>query len=205
MELLTKPSLLFLDEPTSGLDPDLDSEVMTKLRDLADDGRTVVVVTHSTLNLHVCDLLLVLAEGGHLAYLGKPEDALTYFQARSYSEMFHTLKRRAPQEWAQRFRSSPDYQRYVVGGPAGPGGVRRTNLPPLRQQSIGSQFSTLCRRYLSVIAADRSYLGILVALPVILAAISRIVPDPDGLGFDPMSAQPQGTAAAAGHRAWVRR
>ncbi len=48
LELLTKPSLLFLDEPTSGLDPDLDSEVMTKLRDLADDGRTVVVVTHST-------------------------------------------------------------------------------------------------------------------------------------------------------------
>ena len=104
LELLTKPSLLFLDEPTSGLDPDLDSEVMTKLRDLADDGRTVVVVTHSTLNLHVCDLLLVLAEGGHLAYLGKPEDALTYFEARSYSEMFHTLKRRSPLEWAQRFR-----------------------------------------------------------------------------------------------------
>jgi ABC transport system ATP-binding/permease protein len=98
LELLTKPSLLFLDEPTSGLDPDLDSEVMTKLRDLADDGRTVVVVTHSTLNLHVCDLLLVLAEGGHLAYLGKPEDALTYFEARSYSEMFRKLKRRPPVE-----------------------------------------------------------------------------------------------------------
>ena len=32
LELLTKPSLLFLDEPTSGLDPDLDSEVMLKLR-----------------------------------------------------------------------------------------------------------------------------------------------------------------------------
>jgi ABC-type multidrug transport system ATPase subunit len=188
LELLTKPSLLFLDEPTSGLDPDLDSEVMTKLRDLADDGRTVVVVTHSTLNLHVCDLLLVLAEGGQLAYLGKPEGALTYFRARSYSEMFHTLKGRPPQEWAQRFRSSPDYERYVMGGAASPGGVRRTSLPPLRQQSIGGQFSTLCRRYLSVIAADRAYLGILIALPIILAAISRIVPDPDGLGFSPTSA-----------------
>lgn len=185
LELLTKPSLLFLDEPTSGLDPDLDSEVMTKLRDLADDGRTVVVVTHSTLNLHVCDLLLVLAEGGHLAYLGKPEDALTYFAARSYSEMFHTLKSRAPQEWAHRFRAAPEYQRYVVGAAAGPMSARRrTDLPPLRQQSIGRQFSTLCRRYLSVIGADRAYLGILVALPVILAGISRIVPAPAGLGMD---------------------
>jgi ABC transport system ATP-binding/permease protein len=188
LELLTKPSLLFLDEPTSGLDPDLDSEVMTKLRDLADDGRTVVVVTHSTLNLHVCDLLLVLAEGGHLAYLGKPEDALTYFEARSYSEMFRKLKRRPPVEWGQRFRGHPNYQQYVMGGPTGAGGTRRTSLPPLRQQSIGSQFSTLCRRYLSVIGADRSYLSILVALPVILAAITRIVPDPEGLGFAPNGA-----------------
>jgi ABC transport system ATP-binding/permease protein len=184
LELLTKPSLLFLDEPTSGLDPDLDSEVMLKLRGLADDGRTVVVVTHSTLNLHVCDLLLVLAEGGHLAYLGKPEGALTYFAARSYAEMFRALKSRAPLEWAQRFRGTPEYQRHVVGSVAGPMATRRTDLPPLRQQSIGRQFSTLCRRYLSVIGADRAYLAILVALPVLLAAISRIVPAPAGLGMD---------------------
>ncbi len=184
LELLTKPSLLFLDEPTSGLDPDLDSEVMTKLRTLADDGRTVVVVTHSTLNLHVCDLLLVLAEGGQLAYLGQPEGALAYFGARSYSEMFHTLKSRSPFEWAQRFRGAPEYQRHVVGSVTGPVSTRRTDLPPLRQQSIGRQFSTLCRRYLRVIAADRGYLGILIALPILLAAISRIVPAPAGLGLD---------------------
>ncbi len=182
LELLTKPSLLFLDEPTSGLDPDLDSEVMLKLRSLADDGRTVVVVTHSTLNLHVCDLLLVLAEGGHLAYLGRPEGALAYFGARSYSEMFHTLKSRSPQDWAQRFRSTPEFQQHVVGGPSGAVPVRRTDLPPLRQQTRWRQFSTLCRRYVAVIAADRSYLGILIALPVLLALISRIVPAPYGLG-----------------------
>jgi ABC-type multidrug transport system ATPase subunit len=183
LELLTKPSLLFLDEPTSGLDPDLDSEVMLKLRSLADDGRTVVVVTHSTLNLHVCDLLLVLAEGGQLAYLGKPEAALSYFAARSYSEMFHTLKSRPPQEWAQRFRATEEYQRHVIGGASGPAAKRRTDLPALRQQTIRRQFSTLCRRYLAVIASDRGYLGSLIALPILLAAISRIVPAPAGLAM----------------------
>jgi ABC-type multidrug transport system ATPase subunit len=188
LELLTKPSLLFLDEPTSGLDPDLDSEVMQKLRSLADDGRTVVVVTHSTLNLHVCDLLLVLAEGGQLAYLGKPEDALTYFAARSYSEMFRTLKSRPPAQWAQRFRSTPEYQRHVIGAADGPSAKRRTDLPALRQQTIRRQFSTLCRRYLAVIASDRSYLAILIALPILLAAISRIVPAPAGLAMDPTTA-----------------
>ncbi|CAM5743117.1 ABC transporter ATP-binding protein/permease [Streptomyces hirsutus] len=65
LELLTKPSLLFLDEPTSGLDPGMDRSVMHMLRALADDGRTVIVVTHSVLSLDVCDRLLMLA----------PEDA----------------------------------------------------------------------------------------------------------------------------------
>lgn len=53
LELLTKPSLLFLDEPTSGLDPGTDRSVMRTLRELADDARTVVVVTHNVANLHV--------------------------------------------------------------------------------------------------------------------------------------------------------
>src|SRR6185369_10929831 len=53
LELLTRPSLLFLDEPTSGLDPGMDKSVMRTLRGLADDGRTVVVVTHNVANLDV--------------------------------------------------------------------------------------------------------------------------------------------------------
>jgi ABC-type multidrug transport system ATPase subunit len=185
LELLTKPSLLFLDEPTSGLDPDLDHEVMQLLRGLANDGRTVVVVTHSTLNLHVCDLVLVLAEGGHLAYLGTPQGALDYFAAQSYSEMFSRLKSRPGPEWGQRFRGSPEYARHVMGGSARSGPNRRTDLPPLRQQTRFSQFSTLCRRYLSVIAADKAYLGILLLLPILLAAISRVVPAEFGLGLAP--------------------
>src|SRR5882672_5462870 len=63
LELLTKPSLIFLDEPTSGLDPGMDREVMKMLRDLADEGRTVLVVTHSVAELAVCDRLLVMAPG----------------------------------------------------------------------------------------------------------------------------------------------
>jgi ABC-type multidrug transport system ATPase subunit len=51
LELLTKPSLLFLDGLTSGLDPGLDMSVMEMMSDLAHDGRTVIVVTHSVANL----------------------------------------------------------------------------------------------------------------------------------------------------------
>ena len=75
-ELLTKPSLLFLDEPTSGLDPGLDKSVMEQMRDLAHDGRTVIVVTHSVANLDTCDRLLVLVPGGRIAYYGPPDEGL---------------------------------------------------------------------------------------------------------------------------------
>ncbi|CAM5580229.1 ABC transporter ATP-binding protein OS=Streptomyces antimycoticus OX=68175 GN=SSPO_081610 PE=4 SV=1 [Streptomyces antimycoticus] len=70
LELLTKPSLLFLDEPTSGLDPGMDRDVMQLLRGLADDGRTVLVVTHSVAELSLCDRVLVMAPGGSVAYFG---------------------------------------------------------------------------------------------------------------------------------------
>ena len=72
LELLTGPSLLILDEPTSGLDPALDLQVMTMLRQLADAGRVVLVVTHSLTYLDVCDQVLLLAPGGKTAYHGPP-------------------------------------------------------------------------------------------------------------------------------------
>jgi ABC-type cobalamin/Fe3+-siderophores transport system ATPase subunit len=70
-ELLTRPSLLFLDEPTSGLDPGLDKSIMFQLRDLAHDGRTIIVVTHSVLNLMVCDRLLILAPAEGRPFTGR--------------------------------------------------------------------------------------------------------------------------------------
>src|SRR3979411_3290459 len=74
LELLTGPSLLVLDEPTTGLDPALDQQVMKMLRQLADAGRVVVVVTHSLAYLDVCDQLLLLAPGGKAAFCGPPNE-----------------------------------------------------------------------------------------------------------------------------------
>ena len=91
-ELLTKPSLLFLDEPTSGLDPGLDKSVMEQMRDLAHDGRTVIVVTHSVANLDTCDRLLVLAPGGRVAFYGPPGEGLGYFGLPGWAEVFQAFE-----------------------------------------------------------------------------------------------------------------
>src|SRR6476661_3866552 len=75
LELLAKPSIFFLDEPTSGLDPGLDRKMMYLLRKLADKGHTIVLVTHATSNINVCDYVCFLAAGGRVAYFGPPEEA----------------------------------------------------------------------------------------------------------------------------------
>jgi len=182
LELLTKPSLLFLDEPTSGLDADLDRDVMNKLRQLADEGRTVVVVTHNLEHLEVCDLVMVLARGGHVAYLGPPAGALAYFRARTWADAFARLKTRAPVDWARDFLNFPGRDRRSHPPPrTPPGPARGPVLTPIRQQSMAAQLVTLCRRYLAVIAADRAYLTIIVLLPFLLALFSRVVPAEDGL------------------------
>ena len=79
VELLTKPRLFFLDEPTSGLDPGTEFEMMKLLRKLADQGRTIMLITHATKNVMMCDKVIFLARGGYVAYYGPPEEALPYF------------------------------------------------------------------------------------------------------------------------------
>jgi ABC-type multidrug transport system ATPase subunit len=183
MELLTKPSLLFLDEPTSGLDTDLDREVMQRLRQLADDGRTVVVVTHNLDYLDICDGVLLLARGGYPAYFGPPQDTFAHFGVPTWADVFSTLKTREPAEWASIFASRPDRDQRSYAPPLDQVGSVTSELPPIRRQSVVSQFSTLTRRYLSVIGSDRTLLAILVLLPAVLAGIARAVPAKNGLGL----------------------
>ena len=114
LELLTKPSLLFLDEPTSGLDPGLDKSVMEQMAELAHDGRTVIVVTHSVANLNLCDRLLVLVPGGKIAYFGPPEEGLRHFGKPGWAEVFQAFEAEPDRDWATDYRRSPYYQRYIA-------------------------------------------------------------------------------------------
>ena len=88
MELLTGPQLLILDEPTSGLDPSLDRQVMTMLRQLADAGRVVIVVTHSLAYLKLCDQVLLLASGGKTAFVGSPADVWRAMNSDDWADIF---------------------------------------------------------------------------------------------------------------------
>jgi ABC-type multidrug transport system ATPase subunit len=186
LELLTKPSLLFLDEPTSGLDPGLDKSVMQMLRGLADDGRTVAVVTHSVANLDICDRLLVMAPGGRIAYFGPPREALPFLGFDDWADVFQAFDDPAI-DWGRRYLQSPAHQKYVAAElvqPAAPAGPV-TFAPPPKPQSWPEQLSTLIRRYVRGIVADPMFLGITVALPIIMGLLARVVPTGDLVNSPP--------------------
>ncbi|WP_231995840.1 ATP-binding cassette domain-containing protein [Mycobacterium sp. 852002-51163_SCH5372311] len=185
LELLTKPSLLFLDEPTSGLDPGYEKSVMQTLRGLADDGRSVVVVTHNIAQLHMCDRLLILAPGGRLAYFGPPQQALHYFNCSDFADLFNLLEHDTDTDWTGRFNTSALKQALSGPHPAHkapqPGAERPSK--PVAQQSAFAQFATLCRRYLAVIAADRQYSLTLLLLPMVLSLFAYAPPGKSGLSI----------------------
>jgi ABC transport system ATP-binding/permease protein len=172
LELLAKPSVFFLDEPTSGLDPGLDRKMMILLRNLADKGHTVLLVTHATNNINVCDYVCFLAQGGNLAYFGPPEETKAYFKTPDFAEIYSALepgdeKRTLPLEAKEKFSQSEHYQQYI-----GDYLDQQTMTRPTREQpgqakvsrrgTRWRQFTLLSRRYLELLRNDMGNLAILL-------------------------------------------
>lgn len=194
-ELLSQPTLFFLDEPTSGLDPGLEGRMMALLRKLADQGRTVVLITHATQNVDLCDKIAFLAPGGYLAYYGPPREALDYFGAAKFADIYTTIEQEPRMEvWPQRFQSTPHYARNVAArlaaaglsaGPGAPGahaaGLAKAQSPPpaSRQVSAFRQFRILSQRYLETLTRDRrNLLTLLLQAPVIAIMVALVFNGP---------------------------
>ncbi len=72
--LAMKPDVMLFDEPTSALDPEMVGEVLNVMRELADEGMTMVIVTHEMgFAREVADRVLFIDEGRILAD-GTPEE-----------------------------------------------------------------------------------------------------------------------------------
>ena len=87
VELLADPKLFFLDEPTSGLDPGTEKNLMICLKNMTKEKKTVVLVTHNTLNLHLCDKIIFLGYGGRLCFYGSPQEALEFFHTDNFVDI----------------------------------------------------------------------------------------------------------------------
>ncbi|KAI7994599.1 ABC transporter G family member 14 [Camellia lanceoleosa] len=81
-EMLINPSLLLLDEPTSGLDSTTAQRILTTIKRLASEGRTVITTIHqpSSRLYHMFDKVVLLSEG-YPIYYGLASTALEYFSS----------------------------------------------------------------------------------------------------------------------------
>lgn len=166
LELLTSPSLLLLDEPTSGLDPALDRQLMGSLRQLADAGRTVVVVTHNVHNLSQCDTVVVLAPGGIPVYTGPPGRLHGTFGTDDWADVITMVA-----------AAEPPAARDPTPRPPS----RRAATPPVSRATVTRQLGVLIRRHLRLILADRGYAAFLAGLPIALGILALAVPGHAGL------------------------
>ncbi|HCT80618.1 MAG TPA: hypothetical protein DGT23_29435 [Micromonosporaceae bacterium] len=180
LELLTGPALLYLDEPAAGLDPASDRDLMTALRALACDGRTVVLTTHNFLHLELCDRVMFLAPGGQVVYYGPPAGLLAHFGATGYSDAFDQV-RRDPDYWVQWYQPDPLPPAAPASQVGSPAGASRSRPSWLRQLWV------LATRMVAVAVADRMFAVLTVGLPLALALMAHAVPGSAGLG-DPHSA-----------------
>ncbi len=181
-ELLTRSTrVLFLDEPTSGLDPRSAHGIVSQVRQLADDGKIVFLVTHdlSPGILEQVDHLMVMAPGGRLAYFGPPEAASRYFGVSSSDRLFDKLEERRPEDWGAAYKKSRDFRTFVATREfllrdraereaPGRSGGRRGSSAPL-------QLATQVRRYARTKLRDRDGLGVLALQPVVLALVIYLV------------------------------
>lgn len=89
--LAMDPTVMLFDEPTSALDAELVAEVLHVIRDLADDGMTMLIVTHElTFARDVADTL-VMMDGGEIVEVGSPSEVLLNPRTSRAKKFFTSL------------------------------------------------------------------------------------------------------------------
>lgn len=195
VELITSPQLFFLDEPTSGLDPGTETGLMQLLRRLADQGRTIIVITHATKNVMLSDKVLFMVRGGYIAWYGPPREALEYFNAKrpelerdngslEFDAIYGLLEdsaRGSPHDWAGRYQDDGAYRKYIAAPlhiqPVGTGERPAPQPPPepIKQISGFRQFMILSSRNFRLLLRDKIALVLMLAVAPVLAALDLLL------------------------------
>ncbi len=196
MELITDPAVLFLDEPTSGLSSEDTLMVMKLLRQLADDGKTIVVTIHqpSLEAYRLLDNLILVSkdpkspEPGRLAYYGPAyPQAVDFFNPDgvpglkpgtepSPDEVLRGLAKDKTAAWVERYEASP-LKRQFVFDRAGKQPVKQSQTAERKaHRAFGfGQWWTLVRRCLAIKLRDTMNTAILMAQAPIIAVLVVLV------------------------------
>ena len=173
VELLTDPHVFFLDEPTSGLDPITSSELISRLRELANRSATVVFTTHSVDDLAACDRVVCVTRGGRLGFVGTVDEALELYGISSIHELYRHL-------------TDPEGSHHSTpAAPAAPARDIRHETVNRRPVAGGlTQWGVLTRRTLETLVRNRLTLAILVGSPAMVIGMFAILFQPGAFDFE---------------------
>ena len=186
-ETVCRPNLLFLDEVTSGLDEETDWKIMRLCRQMADEGITIICVTHTLVNVEeFCDQIVVLAkpgesEPGELVFSGSPKDALRFFGVGKLGDIYRKLEPgksgTSLAEWQARSLEKGYQQNATPPEPQNADAEERSSLmgnaktaKMIRAEAL-RQFLILSRRNLSLLSRDIKTLAIAFAQSLMIAAL----------------------------------
>lgn len=168
VELLADPNLFFLDEPTSGLDPGTERSIMQTLRKMSQMGKTIILVTHNTLNLHLCDKVAFFGDGGQLCFYGSPQDALNFFEVDDFVDVY-TLINEDQEYWHEKFQNTQEPIEKVEIP------TNKSNNIVNKKKSFFKQLIILIKRYIKLISNDFQQLLILFAqAPIISVLLAKV-------------------------------
>ena len=174
VELVSDPTVFFLDEPSSGLDPGTERNLMHTLKNMTKRNKTVVVITHMTLNIGLCDKLIILGYGGRLCFFGTPGEALEFFGVSDFVDIYDQINTRS-EDWQAHFRNvREDFLR-----PAQPASAGLDTTASYKhnknRHSAARQLGVLCARYLELTTADKKKLMILMLQAPLLGLLLALV------------------------------
>ncbi len=197
-ELIADPNLIYLDEATSGLDPGLEKKMMYTLRKMADEGRTIVLITHATANIVQADHVAFLSQG-KLVFFGPSRDALPFFEVDEFADIYDRIEKQGD-HWESVFQNeqSEKYQRYILERQQSRKAIPVKRIKPRRGSLSGfiRQLALLTERTLKVIMSDRITLLLLLLLFPLTALLQLVIATPFVLTGDPAYlADPVGAAA----------
>jgi ABC-type histidine transport system ATPase subunit len=91
--LAANPHLLMFDEPTSALDPETVGEVLSVMRDLAREGRTMLVVTHEIRFAAEVGTRMIFMDQGRIVEEGDPRDMLAAPKTERARQFLSSIQR----------------------------------------------------------------------------------------------------------------
>jgi ABC-type multidrug transport system ATPase subunit/pSer/pThr/pTyr-binding forkhead associated (FHA) protein len=193
-EILNRPSVLFLDEVTSGLDEATDWEIMRLLRRLAEEGMTIVAVTHTLANVEeFCHEVVCMGRGGHLTFAGAPADALRFFGTDRLGGLFRRMEEGGPQSWRGRFEAASALD--TLSGRAAPPPAAAAVAPRVaeswrrRGARMVRQFFILTDRNIRLLLADRRTLTMAASQSVLIGGLMGYAFGSFGQGLEAVNAQ----------------